>query len=108
MKSLRTQVHACPIVAALCTSSATLAQYNLQHSRAEVNRLPHRFDHVGRPATSPPKTDKPRTWVEYGSMHLGIASYVIHHGDRGICLRHPSDRSTSQMGTGRWGSSASL
>ena len=36
----------------------------------------------GRPATPPPKSDGPRTWVEYGSMDLGIATYVIHRGDR--------------------------
>src|SRR5262245_10253813 len=38
----------------------------------------------GRPDTPPPKTDKPRTWVEYGSMDLGIATYVIHRGNHAL------------------------
>ena len=38
----------------------------------------------GRPAVPPPKTDKPRTWVEYGSMDLGIATYVIHRGNQAL------------------------
>ncbi len=38
----------------------------------------------GRPEVPPPKTDKPRTWVEYGSMDLGIATYVIHRGSHAL------------------------
>jgi glyoxylase-like metal-dependent hydrolase (beta-lactamase superfamily II) len=38
----------------------------------------------GRPETPPPKTDKPRTWVEYGSMDLGIATFAIHHGNHAL------------------------
>lgn len=38
----------------------------------------------GRPDTPPPKSDKPRTWVEYGSMDLGIATYVIHRGNHAL------------------------
>ena len=38
----------------------------------------------GRPATPPPKTDKPRNWIEYGSMDLGIATYVIHRGNQAL------------------------
>ena len=85
MKSLRTQSTLAPLafVAALCTSSATLAQYE---SNIRVLKLTDYLTafYDGRPATPPPKTDKPRTWVEYGSMDLGIASYVIHHGDRAV------------------------
>ena len=38
----------------------------------------------GRPEAPPPKTDKPRTWIEYGSMDLGIATYVIHRGSHAL------------------------
>src|SRR5829696_8888989 len=38
----------------------------------------------GRPATPPPKSDRPRNWIEYGSMDLGIATYAIHRGNHAI------------------------
>ena len=38
----------------------------------------------GRPEAPLPKTDKPRTWIEYGSMDLGIATYVIHRGSHAL------------------------
>ena len=50
MKSLRTQSTLAPLafVAALCTSSATLAQYESNIRVLKLNRLPHRF--LRRPA----------------------------------------------------------
>jgi cyclase len=38
----------------------------------------------GRPATPPPKSDGPRTWVESGAMDLGVTTYAIHRGDKAL------------------------
>ena len=85
MRILRTPhvVAALAFGVALGASTAALAQYELNIRVLKLTDYLTAF-YDGRPATPPPKTGKPRTWVEYGSMDLGIASYAIHRGDRAL------------------------
>jgi cyclase len=37
----------------------------------------------GRPAETAAPTDK-QNWADFGAMNVGVATYVIHHGDRAL------------------------
>ena len=69
---------------ALCILSNTgHAELNSNIRVIKINDYLTAF-YDGRPATPPPKSDRPRNWIEYGSMDLGIATYAIHRGNHAL------------------------